>query len=165
MIRHLTKVLLVGALLVGACATASAQGKGNVICPTAAPGTSDNRCASTAFVQGAIPLVVPLPLSLANGGLGESQFAATVGQVPVLTGGVYVPTTLSPGAFSNIPALNSLCNPTGISGPVQACPPLTVTAPLGITSSNLFFTGMSYPGSVLTYTSTLAGANTLFSIQ
>ena len=57
MMKRLAKFLLVGSLLAAACSTASAQGKGNVICPTAAPGTSDNRCASTAFVQSAIPLV------------------------------------------------------------------------------------------------------------
>jgi hypothetical protein len=52
MTRHLARILLTCALLVATYSAASAQG--NVICPTAAPGTSDNRCASTAFVQNAI---------------------------------------------------------------------------------------------------------------
>lgn len=55
---------------------------------------------------------VNVPISLANGGLGGSQAAATAGQVPVFPGGggAAVPTTPSAVTASNIaPAI--ICNP------------------------------------------------------
>ena len=47
-------ILKIAALLIGVALSTPAMAQ-NVICPTAAPGTKDNRCASTAFVNQTIP--------------------------------------------------------------------------------------------------------------
>lgn len=75
-------------------APAHAQGCGpqnpNCIVPTAPPGTSDNRAASTAFVQGAVASPAT-PATVPHGGTGQSSFTPNLplignGAAPIAQG-------------------------------------------------------------------------------
>jgi hypothetical protein len=110
-------VNLIAALLLVAltlCAPADAQ---NHVCPTASPGTSDNQCASTAFVAGAITPITTAQMA--------NQFFAGPASGPSAT----------PAFRSMVSAdLNAISSPAMTNGwsfaPTSSANPAVTVAPL-----------------------------------
>lgn len=122
-------LLFVLALLFFAPTLALAQGCGqqnpNCIVPTAPPGTNNNQAASTAFVETAVSGSSVCP------GCVPGNIIYSIS--PGVFGDVGVPASL----FNSLTAFNTLCRLEGTNGPVDACPPITAVAPLGIVGSTL----------------------------
>lgn len=99
------------------CGLTPAQAQ-NTICPTAPPGTSDNRCASTAFVQSAIAGAIGIgPLPDANIWIGNSSNAAVPhpvsGDCTMTDTGVF---TCTPGTVSISQGAGIIATPNPITG-------------------------------------------------
>jgi hypothetical protein len=104
------------ALLLGSTALASAQ---NVVCPTRPAGDSTNACASTAFVQAAVPLAAITSLTGPITAAGPGAAATTIAAGAVTSGNL-----ASGAAATNVGTLggdlngSTLPNPTISSGAV-----------------------------------------------
>jgi hypothetical protein len=105
----------IATLLLGAL-PASAQ---NFICPTAPPGTSDNRCASTAFVQNAVgggASGITIGMTVINGGAPNGLLfdsAGTVGNLATGNSGVLITSGGGvPSISSTLPGALTIPSPT-----------------------------------------------------
>jgi len=110
----------------------------NTICPTAPPGTSDNRCASTAFVQQAILGPGGLPPLLNNTTWVGNNLNTAVGlPIPTCTGAnsalAYVPGTIGcNAALASLTAADqTLSGGANVTPPVAGAGSFTIDCGLG----------------------------------